>query len=149
MKSSKLTIIDSEELLKDPNWVRAITKRGTLAEETAQVLFGARVRMGLTQKKLAGKLHTTQSVIARIESGRSLPGLSFIGRLAKAYKTNVRIVFESMPEVVPVAVRYASLAKLDTSNRDGDYDFHESRFAGSLILTTATSCLTQGMTAHA
>ncbi len=121
MKSKELIIIDSEELKKDPNWVRAITKRGSLAEETAQILIGARTKKGITQSDLAKKIHTTQSVIARAESGRFLPGLSFIGRVAKAYETNARIIFESMPEVVPIAVRYANLNEPDTSNRDGEY----------------------------
>jgi transcriptional regulator with XRE-family HTH domain len=114
MKSKKLVIRDSEELLENPKFVKAITKRGSLAEETAEILMDVRIRMGLTQSQLAKKIGTTQSVIARAESGRSLPGLSFIERIAKAYKTNVRIAFDSMPDVVPMAIRYAHLAKPKT-----------------------------------
>ena len=120
--NDELTFIDSDELLKDPHWVRAITKREGMAREVAQVLVGARIEMGFTQARLAKKVGTTQSVIARTESGRSLPGLSFIEKVAKAYKTHARIVFESMPEVMPVAVRYAYLLapRQDTSSRDAE-----------------------------
>lgn len=111
MKSKKLVIHSSEELLKDPEFVKALTTRKGLARETALILIEARIKMNLSQSQLAEKIGTTQSVIARAESGRSLPGLSFIERVAKAYKTNVHIVFESMPDVVPMALRYAHLAK--------------------------------------
>jgi transcriptional regulator with XRE-family HTH domain len=111
MKAKKLVIHDSEELLKDPKWIKALTKRDSLAEETALILIEARWKMNISQSQLAKKIGTTQSVIARAESGRSMPGLSFIERVAKAYKTNVRIVFDSMPDVVPMAIRYAYLAK--------------------------------------
>lgn len=111
MNSKKIVAIDSNELLNDPQWVKKITNRSreNFPSEVAQVLFGARLRMGMTQGELAKKIGTTQSVIARNESGRSLPGLSFVDRVARAYKTNARIVFESMPEVVPVSVRYSHL----------------------------------------
>jgi DNA-binding XRE family transcriptional regulator len=41
----------------------------------ARELIAARVRAGLTQDQLAERMRTTQSTIARMESGRALPSL--------------------------------------------------------------------------
>lgn len=38
--------------------------------ELAQAIIEARVKAGLTQNQLAGKMKTTQSVIARLEGGK-------------------------------------------------------------------------------
>jgi DNA-binding XRE family transcriptional regulator len=38
-------------------------------------LIAARDRAGLTQAELAERMHTTQSTIARLESGRTLPSM--------------------------------------------------------------------------
>ena len=45
-------------------------------------LVEARVRAGLTQAELARQMGTTQSAIARLESGRSSPGLTTLRKLA-------------------------------------------------------------------
>jgi transcriptional regulator with XRE-family HTH domain len=42
------------------------------------------VRAGLTQEQLAEKMQTTQSTIARLESGRSFPSLRTLARYAEA-----------------------------------------------------------------
>lgn len=39
---------------------------------------------GLTQEELAQRVRTKQSVISRVEAGRSIPSISFIERIAKA-----------------------------------------------------------------
>jgi transcriptional regulator with XRE-family HTH domain len=39
---------------------------------------------GLTQEELARRVGTKQSVISRVEAGRSMPSISFIERCAKA-----------------------------------------------------------------
>lgn len=39
---------------------------------------------GLTQEELAQRAGTKQSVISRVEAGRSVPSISFIERIAKA-----------------------------------------------------------------
>ena len=43
-----------------------------------------RTRAGLTQSELAERMHTTQSTIARLESGRTLPSMRTLERYAAA-----------------------------------------------------------------
>ena len=54
----------------------------------------ARVRSGLSQAQLAKKLKTTQSTIARLESGRGMPSTRTLGRFAKATGHRLKISFE-------------------------------------------------------
>lgn len=61
----------------------------------AQAIIEARVRAGLTQEQLAERMATSQSAIARLESGRSIPSARTLTRFAKATGTRLRISFES------------------------------------------------------
>jgi len=61
----------------------------------AEALIEARVRAGLTQEELAERMQTTQSAIARLESGRRLPSSRTLKRFAEATGTRLRISFES------------------------------------------------------
>ncbi|MBI4099590.1 helix-turn-helix transcriptional regulator [Candidatus Microgenomates bacterium] len=58
-----------------------------------RAVIDARMKKGLTQKQLAGKIGTKQSVISRLESGRGNPSLAFLKRLAQAFNTNLEIRF--------------------------------------------------------
>ena len=49
--------------------------------ELARELIAARTRAGLTQAELAERMQTTQSTIARLESGRTLPSNTAAGRM--------------------------------------------------------------------
>ena len=60
----------------------------------ARAVIDARVTAGLTQGELAKRMDTTQSVIARLESGRTRPSTQTLTRLAAATGTRLRIVFE-------------------------------------------------------
>jgi len=62
----------------------------TLARE----LIAARAYAGLTQEQLAQRMGTTQSVIARLESGRRMPGVRTLERLAEATGTQLVVRFE-------------------------------------------------------
>lgn len=64
----------------------------------ARAVIDARVTAGLTQEQLARRMDTTQSVIARLESGRTRPSTQTLERLATATGTRPRISFE--PEAV-------------------------------------------------
>lgn len=67
-----------------------------LAQEfdLARAVLGARVTAGLTQEQLAQRMDTTQSVIARLESGRTRPSTQTLERLAIATGTRLHISFE-------------------------------------------------------
>jgi ribosome-binding protein aMBF1 (putative translation factor) len=60
----------------------------------AHAVIGARVRAGLTQEQLAHRMETTQSVIARLEGGRTRPSTQTLERLAAATGTRLKISFE-------------------------------------------------------
>lgn len=52
--------------------------------DASKLLQAARERAGLTQRKLARKAGTAQSVVARIELGETSPSWSTLARLLKA-----------------------------------------------------------------
>ena len=60
-----------------------------------QAVINARIKGGITQKKLAKKMGTKQSVISRLESGKANPTLTFLKKLAKALDTQLEIHFTS------------------------------------------------------
>ena len=62
--------------------------------ELARAVMAARVTAGLTQEQLARRMDTTQSVIARLESGRTRPSTQTLERLASATGTRLKISFE-------------------------------------------------------
>lgn len=78
------------KLLQDPDF-RAEYEKLDAAFEMAKILIDARLFMNLTQEKLAAAVKTKQSSIARIESGNYLPSLSFLKKIAAAYKTKLTL----------------------------------------------------------
>ena len=81
--------------MKDPDYRNeydAVEEDFTLAAEVAK----ARNRAGLSQAELARRMKTTQSTIARLESGRGKPSTRTLDRFAKATGHRVRISFEPM-----------------------------------------------------
>ena len=83
------------EWRNDPKYVEAYE---ALEDEfsLASMLIEARTRAGLTQQQLADRMHTTQAVIARLESGRVKPSTRTLERLAAATGMRLRISFELM-----------------------------------------------------
>jgi ribosome-binding protein aMBF1 (putative translation factor) len=63
----------------------------------ARTVINARATAGLTQEQLAERMKTTQSVIARLESGRTRPSTQTLERLASATGTRLKISFEKEP----------------------------------------------------
>jgi transcriptional regulator with XRE-family HTH domain len=61
--------------------------------DLARALIAARTKAGLTQEQLARRMETTQTVIARLESGRTRPSTQTLYRLAAATGTRLRISF--------------------------------------------------------
>lgn len=80
---------------KDPAYVAAY---GALEDEfaLASAIIHARSFAGLTQAQLARRMHTTQAVIAQLESGRAKPSTRTLERLAKATGMRLRIRFEPL-----------------------------------------------------
>lgn len=60
----------------------------------ASLLIEARTYAKLTQVELAEKMGTSQSTIARLESGKAKPSLSTLRRLAKATGMGLKITLE-------------------------------------------------------
>ena len=62
--------------------------------EFARTLIEARTRAGLSQTQLARRMKTSQSYVARIESGQVKPSTAALERLAKATGSRLTISFE-------------------------------------------------------
>ena len=80
-------------LLKDPEVRKhydAMEEEFALMAEVAK----ARARSGLSQAELAKRMKTTQSTIARLESGRGKPSTRTLIRFAKATGHRLKISFE-------------------------------------------------------
>lgn len=79
-----------KRLAGDPDFREEYGALG-LEHRLAAELVRLRLAKGLTQEQLANILHTKQEGIARLESGRSLPSLSTIKRLAAAMDAEFEI----------------------------------------------------------
>ncbi len=55
--------------------------------DLAHELIAARVRAGLTQAEVAERMGTTQSVVARLESGAQMPSVNTLLKFAKATRS--------------------------------------------------------------
>ena len=77
-----------KKLLTDPKYKKAYTE---LEDEfiVAKALIQARTNANLTQKQIAERMGTTQSVVARIESGKPLPSLKSLIRYAAAINSRI------------------------------------------------------------
>ena len=66
-----------------------------LADEfdLARELIAARVRAGLTQAEVAERMGTTQSVVARLESGAQMPSVNTLLKFARATRSRPIIKF--------------------------------------------------------
>ena len=74
----------------DPAYIEAydaLNDEFALASE----IIGARVSAGLSQAELAIRMNTSQSAIARLESGRSRPSVRTLEKLAAATGARLRI----------------------------------------------------------
>lgn len=58
-----------------------------------QAVIDARVTKGVTQKELAQRIGTKQSVVSRLESGRANPSVAFLKKLAQALNSHLEIKF--------------------------------------------------------
>lgn len=79
-----------KELLRDPE-VKAAYDDLEPEYKIIEAIIRHRIEKKLSQKQLAEKMGTTQSAIARLESGNANPSLSFLKRVAKALDTKLSI----------------------------------------------------------
>jgi ribosome-binding protein aMBF1 (putative translation factor) len=82
-----------DEWRKDPEFMK---EYDALEEEfaRAQMVIGARAHADLSQAELAERMGTSQSAIARLESGRIKPSTRTLEKLAAATGMRLRIVLE-------------------------------------------------------
>jgi ribosome-binding protein aMBF1 (putative translation factor) len=93
MKTQFIPVEESfKQWKKDHKYVAAYN---ALDEEfaLASAMIKARADADMTQEQVAKAMGTTQAVIARLESGKSLPSTRTLERFAKATKTRLRISF--------------------------------------------------------
>ncbi len=79
-----------KEALKDPK-VAEEYKRLAPRYQLISELIRVRIKKKLTQKQLAKKAGTTQSVIARIESGNANPSFNSIEKILQAMNVELCI----------------------------------------------------------
>jgi ribosome-binding protein aMBF1 (putative translation factor) len=81
------------EWRKDPEFLAAYE---ALEDEfaVASALIKARGDAAMTQEQVAQAMGTTQAVVARLESGKTMPSTRTLERFAKATHTRLRIRFE-------------------------------------------------------
>jgi ribosome-binding protein aMBF1 (putative translation factor) len=93
--SSKFIPVEeaAKDWFKDPEFA---AEYEALEEEfaLAAALIKARSAAHMTQEDVARAMGTTQTVIARLESGRQMPSTRTLQRFAKATGSQLRISFE-------------------------------------------------------
>ncbi len=84
-----------DKMLRDPE-IRMHYEEEKTKSTIAQAVRAARTRAGLTQTELAQKIKTTQSVIARLESGtdQRTPTLDLLARIASACDAELELGFK-------------------------------------------------------
>ena len=82
-----------KQLLKDPEFRKALEET-RVEYEVARAIIHARAKYKLTQKQLAAKLKTRQSVISRVENAQTTVSLSFLKRFTDVFGGKLIIRFE-------------------------------------------------------
>lgn len=77
-------------LLADPEVRREYAALAPEFEISAELLR-ARLRAGLSQAELAARMRTSQSAVARLESGQTLPSTKTILRFAEATGSKIQL----------------------------------------------------------
>lgn len=80
-----------KEELRDPAF-KAAWDEFELEYQVADLLMKLRTEAGLSQEKLAQRVSTTQSATARMKSGKVVPWLESLAKIAKAYGKKLELV---------------------------------------------------------
>jgi DNA-binding XRE family transcriptional regulator len=81
--------------LKTPGYKEAFDE-SRVEFELARHLIQARIKSGLSQVELATKMGTSQSTIARLESGSSMPSMRTLKKYAEATNSQLQIMFKPL-----------------------------------------------------
>ncbi len=91
-------LVDVQTRAKQQPRLRARIDASVARATVAVMVKRARTAAGLTQAQLATRAHTTQSVIARIESGKVFTtSLDLLDRIARAVGARLMVEFEAIP----------------------------------------------------
>jgi ribosome-binding protein aMBF1 (putative translation factor) len=82
--------IHKKQLMKDPEFAQE-WKKSQIEFQVAKAVITARIKKKLSQKELAERLSTRQSVISRVENAKTVPSLSFLKRLADALGVTLEV----------------------------------------------------------
>jgi transcriptional regulator with XRE-family HTH domain len=93
---SKISVLH-QRWLKTPGYEVAFQASHT-EFELARQLIATRVKSGLSQGELATKMGTSQSTIARLESGVSMPSMRTLAKFAQATNSQLQIIFKPAPK---------------------------------------------------
>lgn len=110
--------------------------------EPAYQVTRLRIKRGLSQSQLADLVGTHQSSIARLESGRARPSLSFLrrvvvalnGRLSVLIEDNDEIIGQRIPGVAGLFGVGTTVASIPTSRGKGDYQLNDDNLSESPII---------------
>lgn len=112
-----------------------------------RVVRESRRAAGMTQAELARRIGTTQPAISKIESGRTLPGIDLLERLARGTGRSFTLTFDSQHgECVPDGVvrdrvrRVLGRDEFDPWDRDPTPAEQESLLADGLTRERFSSC---------
>lgn len=82
-----------QKLLKDSEF-KKLYEQSQPEFEIAKAIIRARIDNKITQKELAERMNTTQSVISRVEQGKTSPSIALLKRLAAALNTTLQVQFK-------------------------------------------------------
>jgi predicted transcriptional regulator len=93
-RKARTVKLKAMKLLADPR-VKAAYDALAPQFAIARSVIRARRRAGLTQAELAARMETSQSYVARLESGRTLPTMRTFLRIAAATRTKPKFSLEA------------------------------------------------------
>lgn len=79
--------------LRTDDEFRKLWEAGETRRRVISALIDARIRKRLSQEELARKAGVKQPSLARVESGRVMPSLTMLDRLAKAMGSKLKVQF--------------------------------------------------------
>ena len=82
-----------KQWLKDPEFKR-LYEDSQPEFEIAKAIIRARIKNKITQKELAKRMNTTQSVVSRLEQGKTSPSIALLKKVAAALNTTLQVQFK-------------------------------------------------------